>query len=450
MRRARLDAPIPLLAYTTLFLALLRLPTAFALLDARSSSPQQHDVSRAALRFKQHKIPHYSHRPPGTKRQNTAQGLLCALGVASACENSSGPAIDTSSDRLNCGAVGNICPSSFPNSAGPVVCQAGQCVSGCVLGYNWDFASSSCINTASDPANCGVVGRLCTTPTGTTSVACVAGMCVATECARGFSLSGGSCAAVPFAADANNCGAVGAVCPESFPHGQGSMCADGQCRPERCDEGYDWDEGAAACVDVRSDAANCVRANFLHERDVVPDLRIHIVGALRFLLPSYIIHSVDTSRRDIDLPLWGPLPNCRPARRALRLRQLCPPGLTACPILHSASLAAAAAAARTTGTSWSDLVRALAGPLSAAEATRGGYECLDTGAEAESCGGCAASGEGEDCTLLPRARATGCEGGRCVVFACEGGWTPARDGRGCVKAGREKRGRHREGRRRLH
>ncbi|KAL1404953.1 hypothetical protein Q8F55_008565 [Vanrija albida] len=61
-----------------------------------------------------------------------------------------------------------------------------------------------------------------------------------------------------------------------------------------------------------------------------------------------------------------------------------------------------------------------------------GFECLDTRAELESCGGCRfgavgvnSTAVGEDCTLTPGAvrGASTCRGGECVAFACLPGWT---------------------------
>jgi len=59
---------------------------------------------------------------------------------------------------------------------------------------------------------------------------------------------------------------------------------------------------------------------------------------------------------------------------------LCPAGLTSCPI-------------------------AGAGP--------GAFECLDPKSELESCGGCTAMGQGEDCTAIGHAKSVGCEDGVC-------------------------------------
>lgn len=41
------------------------------------------------------------------------------------------------------------------------------------------------------------------------------------------------------------------------------------------------------------------------------------------------------------------------------------------------------------------------------------YECIDTQSELESCGGCASSGEGVDCTTLPGVKSVTCRAGQC-------------------------------------
>lgn len=42
------------------------------------------------------------------------------------------------------------------------------------------------------------------------------------------------------------------------------------------------------------------------------------------------------------------------------------------------------------------------------------WECLDTRTELQSCGGCASTGAGEDCTAIPGAWNVGCNEGKCV------------------------------------
>ncbi|EIW69981.1 hypothetical protein TREMEDRAFT_17264, partial [Tremella mesenterica DSM 1558] len=58
------------------------------------------------------------------------------------------------------------------------------------------------------------------------------------------------------------------------------------------------------------------------------------------------------------------------------------------------------------------------------------YECVDYATELESCGGCAATGEGVDCTTIPHAMSVGCENGVCAVYTCKHGF--ARNGTACV------------------
>ena len=66
-----------------------------------------------------------------------------------------------------------------------------------------------------------------------------------------------------------------------------------------------------------------------------------------------------------------------------RALQLCPKGLSACPIAVPSGLT-------------------------------GDYECLDTAHELESCGGCASTGEGQDCTAIRGIWNVGCVQGRCA------------------------------------
>ncbi|KAK8850429.1 hypothetical protein IAR55_004347 [Kwoniella newhampshirensis] len=58
------------------------------------------------------------------------------------------------------------------------------------------------------------------------------------------------------------------------------------------------------------------------------------------------------------------------------------------------------------------------------------YECVDFATELESCGGCASTGEGADCTQIPHALGVGCESGVCTVYTCQSGF--AANGTACV------------------
>ncbi|THV04938.1 hypothetical protein K435DRAFT_148722 [Dendrothele bispora CBS 962.96] len=60
------------------------------------------------------------------------------------------------------------------------------------------------------------------------------------------------------------------------------------------------------------------------------------------------------------------------------------------------------------------------------------YECLDTSTELESCGGCASTGEGQDCTAIKGAWNVGCDKGRCKVYTCSTGYLLSADSTSCV------------------
>ncbi|KII94348.1 hypothetical protein PLICRDRAFT_424813 [Plicaturopsis crispa FD-325 SS-3] len=62
------------------------------------------------------------------------------------------------------------------------------------------------------------------------------------------------------------------------------------------------------------------------------------------------------------------------------------------------------------------------------------YECLDVQTELESCGGCASTGAGVDCTSIKGANAVGCESGTCAIYTCKAGFRRSADGKSCVAA----------------
>ncbi|KAI0756993.1 hypothetical protein C8Q80DRAFT_1116293 [Daedaleopsis nitida] len=106
-----------------------------------------------------------------------------------------------------------------------------------------------------------------------------------------------------------------------------------------------------------------------------------------------------------------PTPSSKPGtpghghyKRAHKARNvsLCPTGLDACPIAGLAGLT-------------------------------DDWECLDTRTELESCGGCASTGAGQDCTAIPGAWNVGCNNGKCVVYTCAAGYLRSLDNKSCVK-----------------
>jgi hypothetical protein len=61
----------------------------------------------------------------------------------------------------------------------------------------------------------------------------------------------------------------------------------------------------------------------------------------------------------------------------------------------------------------------------------GEYECLNTKVELESCGGCASTGKGQDCTQIPNAWNVGCSEGSCKVYSCLKGYGVNAEGTAC-------------------
>jgi hypothetical protein len=81
----------------------------------------------------------------------------------------------------------------------------------------------SCVDTYSDPANCGACGVQCAA-----SETCASGLCG--ECAPGLTWCGGYCA--DLSSDQNNCGGCGNVCDPNW-----EVCSGGYCYCWACGGG---------------------------------------------------------------------------------------------------------------------------------------------------------------------------------------------------------------------
>ena len=95
----------------------------------------------------------------GTCAVNTCNAGFanCNANAADGCE------INTTNDKNNCGACGNVClPSSANVAAG--TCSASTCKPVCNAGFancNANAADGCEINTTNDPNNCGACGNVC-------------------------------------------------------------------------------------------------------------------------------------------------------------------------------------------------------------------------------------------------------------------------------------------------
>jgi hypothetical protein len=168
------------------------------------------------------------------------------------------------------------------------VCSAGQC---CPINTP-DNCSGSCVNTQTDPNNCGGCGIPCAESGGTAG--CINGQCCANPCEPlasdlqavccpdGYECTNGSCCPAGQAfcggtctdtsSDPNNCGSCGNRCPAGLSSCSGSQCICNPCSHAgetqdpttclcACPAGTTLcsppNSSGGACVNTQSDANNC-------------------------------------------------------------------------------------------------------------------------------------------------------------------------------------------------
>ena len=131
----------------------------------------------------------------------------CCLSTETCC---SGKCVNTTSDKNNCGACGQVCSGDF--------CRDGLCWA-CEPGFTQ--CGDKCIDTTSDRANCGACGKVCADRS-----ICYNGACV--KCSEGSTRCGNECTDLTW--DANNCGACGVGCSTG-------ICSGGVCST-KCGNGY--------------------------------------------------------------------------------------------------------------------------------------------------------------------------------------------------------------------
>ncbi|GAA5853434.1 hypothetical protein JCM5353_006967 [Sporobolomyces roseus] len=372
-------------------------------------------------------------------------------------------AVDTSSDEDNCGTIGNKC--SFPNGDGN--CYGGVCkYSACNRGFQLVNNVCTSMDLTSDMNNCGAVGNKCSFPLG--SGTCSNSRCTYSSCKSPYALQSGSCTLVDLLSDENNCGTVGNVCPSSYSNGGRGYCLLGKCTSS-CNSLFDFDVLLGFCRDVSSDNNNCGRCG---QKCSLPGAAattcksgtcIATACNAGFTLQNGACTSVNLDS-DVNncgqlgkvcqfLPLGASgvctkgqcqLTGCpsgfaltsgvcvkstasQKARakksKIVTPKSLCPSANeVACPIVGSSSYDQAVAQHFTSATEFSGVF-----------AGEGGYECLDVTQALDSCGGCASTGEGQDCTKIRGAMSMGCESSKCVVYSCEAGWKPSLAGDKCVR-----------------
>jgi len=153
--------------------------------------------------------------------------------------------VDSRSDNANCGMCGHACTTPLACSGGACACQGAVCNAGD------SCCASGCANTSNDPNNCGMCGKRCRT-----GEVCSGGQCLCgnVQCADSQLCCGGACVSQ----SVTNCGACNRTCK------MGESCAQGQCS---CNGGNNCtgnqvccapgSPGGAGCFDPSSDPKHC-------------------------------------------------------------------------------------------------------------------------------------------------------------------------------------------------
>jgi hypothetical protein len=182
---------------------------------------------------------------PLTSEVCTSGACACPSSLSSMCP----PAcVDTTSDPNNCGKCNLHCTTSDPHATG-VTCNKGACQPVCNGSYPTD-CGGVCANLKNDNNNCGSCGAKCTG--GRT---CSGKSCNCNNPAEPDDCGGANCTNLQ--TDNNNCGQCGVVCAKVDPNATGTCNGSGACTLV-CNTGYKTCAANKPCVHVLgNDNNNC-------------------------------------------------------------------------------------------------------------------------------------------------------------------------------------------------
>jgi hypothetical protein len=186
---------------------------------------------------------------PLTSEVCSAGACTCPSSLSSSCP----PAcVDTSSDPNNCGKCNLKCTTADPHAVG-VSCAKGTCQPVCNSSYPTD-CGGVCANLHNDNNNCGSCGTKCTGGRTCTSKSCDCNSASAPD-----DCGGASCTNLQ--TDNNNCGMCGLVCSKVDPNATGTCNGSGACTLV-CKAGYKACTAGKPCVHVLgNDNNNCGDCN---------------------------------------------------------------------------------------------------------------------------------------------------------------------------------------------
>lgn len=173
----------------------------------------------------------------GACDDDTSNGTVCVAGqvcssgsCVASCPGTQiacgGACIEPSTDRTYCGASGDCTGGNDGETCGAgTACTGGACMPSC--GSPLSTCPSGCVDTRTDPANCGACGTSCAARANAIAVCYSPGTCGAV-CNGGFgdcNLAAADGCEAELAFDDLNCGRCGAACATT------EACRSGVCMP---------------------------------------------------------------------------------------------------------------------------------------------------------------------------------------------------------------------------